>query len=110
MKEKCEASTRRFAEAVQVHNNISDKYNELKSFVDLMKSENARLSKNLKAAEVALFAKEAKLKQVEFNAKYYEDKSTSINLFTIVKVHADMLKEYSEGKISSRDPEAAFAA
>ena len=93
-----------------MHNEIFNKYNELKSFADLIKNENAYLSKNLKAAEATLAAKEAELKQVESKAEYYEDKSTSIKLFTTVKVYTEILKEYSEGKISSWDPEVAFAA
>ena len=75
-----------------------------------MKSENARLSKKLKEVEAALSAQEAELKKVETKAEYYDEKSTSIELFTTVKVHAEMLKEYTEGKISSWDSEVAFSA
>ena len=34
----------------------------------------------------------------------------SIELFTIVKVRVEMLKEYTEDKISSWDPDVAFSA
>ena len=93
-----------------MYNNFSEKYNEPKSSNDLTKSENARLSKKLKEAEVALSAKEAELKQVEYKAEYFGDNSISIKLFTTVKVYAEMLKEYAEGRISSWDLKAAFIA
>ena len=90
-----------------MHKDISKNYNELQSSADLMKSEKARLSKNLIVAEATLSTKEAELKRVESKVEYYEDKSTSIGLFTTVKVHAEMLKEYYEGKTSSWDPKVA---
>ena len=66
------------SEAVQAHNNISEKYKELQAFANLMKSENAHLSKKLKAMKTALSAREVEFKKVESKAEYYEDKSTSI--------------------------------
>ena len=101
MKERCENFARKLAKAVQSHNNISEKYNELKASSDLMKNENARLTRKLKESEAVLSAWEAEFKKVESKAEYYEDKSTSIELFTTVKVRAEMLKEYTEGKLSS---------
>ena len=85
VKEKSEASTQKLTEAILVHNLLSEKYNELKSSVDLKESENARLKKKLKEVEVAFSAREAELKKVESKAEYYEDKSMSIELFTTVK-------------------------
>ena len=64
VKEKCEVSARKLAEVVQAHNNIFEKYNELKASADLMKNENACLSKKLKAVEEDFSAQEAKLKKV----------------------------------------------
>ena len=110
VKEKCETYAQKLVEAVQAHNNISEKYNELKASSNHMKNENAHLTRKLKESEVALSTQEVEFKKVESKAKYYEDKSTSIELFTTVKVHAKMLKEYTEGKLSSWDPKAAFPA
>ena len=110
VKEKCETFAQRLVEAVQAYNNIFKKYNELKDFADLMKSENARLSKKLKEAEVALYVPEAEFKKVESMAEYCEDKSTNIELFNVFKVRAEMVKEYTEGTIFSWDPEATFSA
>ena len=59
--------------------------------------------------KTTLSAQEVKLKIAKSNAEYYEDKSTSIELFTTIKVHAKMLKEYTEGRLSSWDPKAAFS-
>ena len=59
--------------------------------------------------KAAFSTQEAKFKKVESKAKYYKDKSTSIELFTTVKVCAEMLKEYIEGRISSWDTEVAFS-
>ena len=110
VKEKSEASTRKFAEAIQEHNTLCENYNELKSFADLKESENARLSKELKEVKAALSSREAEFRKVESKAEYYKDKSTSIKLFTTVKVRAELLKEYTEGRISSWDTKVTFSA
>ena len=101
LKDKYEAFARKVVEVAQMHNEIPNRYNELKSIANLIKSENAHLSKSLKAAESTFSIWEAELKRVEQQVKYYEDKSSSIEMFTTVKVRAEMLKEYSEGKASS---------
>ena len=93
-----------------MHNILSEKYNEPTTSANHKERENAHLGKELKKVKAALFVWEAKFKKVESKAEYYEDKSTSIKLFTTVKVHAEMLKEYIEGKISTWDLEAAFSA
>ena len=97
-------------ETTQVHNEILNKYNQLNSIADLMKSKNAHLSKILKVAEATLSLQKAELNQVEQQAKYYKDKSSSIKMYTMVKVRVEMLKEYTKGKTSSWDPEVAFKA
>ena len=108
-KRKSDESARKLTEVVQTRNILSEKYNELKSSFDLKESENAHFSRKLKEVEEALFAWEVELKKVKSDAEYYEDKSTSIELFTTVKVHVEILKEYTEGKLSSWDPEATFS-
>ena len=60
--------------------------------------------------KATLSAREDEFKKVEFNVEYYKDKSISIELFTTIKVRAKMLKEYTEGKNYSWDPEAALSA
>ena len=95
-------------ETAQAHIEISNKYNEPKSSANLIKSENARLSKSLKAAKATFYIRETELKQIEWQAEYYKDKSSSIEMYTTVKVRAEMLKEYTKGKSSSLDSKAAF--
>ena len=51
---------------------------------------------------------EAKLKKVELKTEYYENKSRSIEMFTTVKVHVEIMKEFTKGKSSSWDPELDF--
>ena len=63
-----------------------------------MKSENAHLTKKLKESEKTITVREDKLKKVEQKAKYYEDKCTSIEMFTTIKVRVEMMKEFVEGK------------
>ena len=69
LKEKNEASTQKLVEAVQVHNQVSETFNDLKSSADLLKSENTRLLKSLKEAETTISIQEAELKWVEQKAK-----------------------------------------
>ena len=73
-----------------------------------MKSETIPLTKKLKELEAAISIQEAELKNVEQKVEYNEDKSTSIEMFTTVKVHAEMMKEFIKGKISSWNPKAEF--
>ena len=89
-------------------NEISKKYNELHSAMDLMKSENAHLTKSLKEVETTISVRVAELKRVEWHADYYEDKSSSIKMYTTVKVRAEIMKKFAKGKTSSWNPEAAF--
>ena len=60
--------------------------------------------------EVVLSAREAELKEVQSKAEYYKEKSTRIVLFTMVKIQVEMLKEYTEDKSSSWNPDEAFKA
>ena len=53
VKEKSEASTRKFAEAIQVHNNLFEKFNELKSAADDKGNENVHHKKKLEELEAA---------------------------------------------------------
>ena len=110
VKEKSEAFAQKLTEAIQEHNILSEKYNELKSSADLKESENAHISKELNEVKATLSTWEAEFKKVESKVEYNKDKFTSIELFTTVKVHAKMLKEYTEGKISFWDTEAAFSS
>ena len=109
-KQKSKESARKLVEAVQTHNNLSVKYNELEVASDETKRENARLKKKLEEADAELFAQEIELKEAKSKAEHFEDKSTSMKLFTTVKVRTEMLKEYKEGQFSTWDPEAAFSA
>ena len=108
LKDKSEASAWKMSEAVLAYNDVSTKYNDLWAFSNLIKSENAHLSKKLKEAETTFFVQEAELKKVELKVEYYEDKSRIIKMFTIVKVRAEIMKEFTEGKSSSWDPEVDF--
>ena len=91
-----------------MHNELSKKYNELSSTVDLLKSENAHLSKRLKEEEGSITVREAELKRFKQRAEYYEDKSSSIEMYITVKVRTEMMREYLGGKASSWDTEAEF--
>ena len=108
--EKSETSARKLMEAAQVYNNLSKKFNELKSDADDKRNEKVRLKKKLEELEAAHSTREAKLKEAWSKVGYYEYKSRSIKLFTIVKVRAEMLKDYKEGKMSTWDPDVAFLA
>ena len=61
---KSEAFAQKLAEAVQAHNLLFEKYNELKSYADLKENENTHLIKKVKEAEATLSAWEAELKKV----------------------------------------------
>ena len=52
-------------ELVQAHNEILKKYNNLYTAANLIKSENARLTKSLREAEVTISVRDVKLKRVE---------------------------------------------
>ena len=100
LKEKYEAFARKVTEVVQAYNDISRKYNELQNVVDLMKNENAHLTKSLNEAKATISVREAELKRAEQQTEYYEDKSSSTEMFTTIKVRAKMMKEFTEGKTS----------
>ena len=108
LKDKHEAFAQKLVEVVQSHNQVSEKFNELKSSADLLKSENTRLSKSLKEAETTIFVREAELKKVEQKAEYYEDKSSSMKMYTTVKIYAEMKRQFLDGKASSWDTKASF--
>ena len=65
LKKKSEASSRKLSEAVSAYNDISAKYNDFQAASDLMKGENARLSKKLKEVEVTISIQDVELKRVE---------------------------------------------
>ena len=93
---------------MQAYSDIANKYNDLQAASGLMKSENSCLTKKLKKAKTTISVWEAELKKVELKAKYYEDKSHSIEMFKIVKICAEIMKEYTKGKSSSWNPKAEF--
>ena len=101
-KEKSEVSTRKFSEAVKSYNNLSGQHNDLKKDADA--------KKKVEDLEALMSVREKELKDSQSKVEYYEDKSTSMKLYTTVKVRAEMTKEYSEGKATTWDPAAASSA
>ena len=101
LKDKCEAYARKVTEVAQAYNDITNKYNELQTASDLMKSENARLKKKLKEAEETISIQEVELKKVELKVEYYKEKSHSIEMFTTIKVLTKIMTKFTEGKSSS---------
>ena len=95
---------------VETYNKLSGQYNDLKKSVDLKDAENARLKKKVEELEAEVFARDKALKDAQYRADYFEDKSTSMKLFTMVKIRAEMVKEFSEGKATAWDLEAASSA
>ena len=95
---------------VQAHNNLSDRFNKFKYEVDSKESENVLLKKRVEELEATYSIQNAELKELWSKVEQLEDKSMSIKLFTTVKVRAEMVKEFKEGKTSDWDPEAAFSA
>ena len=110
MKEKNKASARKLKETAQVYNNLFENFNELKSVTDDKGNKNVRLKKKLEELEAVHSAWEVQLKEAQSKPEYYKNKSTSIRLSTIVKIRAKMLKDYTEGKMSTWDLEVAFLA
>ena len=96
-------------EAIQAHNKVLRKYNELNSTADLLKSENACLSKSLKKAEATISLREVELKQVEQRVEYYQDKSSSMEMYTTVKIRVEMMRDFLDEKASSWDIKAISA-
>ena len=82
----CEASTRQFFEAVESYNNLSGQYNDLKKDADTKGEENVRLKKRVEDLEALMSVREKELKDAQSKADYYEDRSTSMKLYTTVKV------------------------
>ena len=109
VKGKSEDYVQKYNKVIQAHNILSKKYNEFKFSVGHKDSENAHLSKELIEVKAALSAWETELKKVKSDVKYCEDKSISIKLFTTIKVCAKMLKEYTEGTLSSWNLDVAFS-
>ena len=71
---------------VETYNKLSGQYNDLKKGVDAKDAENACLKKKVENLEAAVSARDKALKDAQYRADYYEDKSTSMKLFTTVKV------------------------
>ena len=69
-----------------MYKNRSSQYNVLKKDVNVKEEENARLKKRVEDLEALMTAREKELKDAQFKVEYYEDKSTSMKLFTTVKV------------------------
>ena len=101
LKEKFEDLTLKFNESVQSLNDSSKKYNDLKSGHDKLKGDHSTLAQKYKDSQAVLFAREAELEKVKERADYYEDKCTSIEMYTTVKLRAEAMKQYSEGQASS---------
>ena len=76
----------KFFEAVKSYNNLSSQYKVLKKDADVKEDENACLKKRVEDLETFLSARENEIKDAQFKAEYYEDKSTSMKLYTTVKV------------------------
>ena len=93
-----------------MHNKLSDQYNVLKKSAEAKEGENARLKKKIEDLEALISARDKELKDAQYRADYYEDRSTSMKLFTTVKVRAEMMKEFSEGRATDWDPVAAASA
>ena len=93
---------------MQAYNDIASKYNELQIDSELMKSENSHLTKKIKEDEAIISVREVVLKKVERKVEYYEEKSSSIEIFMTVKVCVEMINEFTEGKSYSWNPEAEF--
>ena len=91
-------------------NNLSGQYNDLKKDADTKDMDNARLKKKVEDLEALVSARDKELADARYRADYYEDKSTSMKLFTTVKVRVEMTKEYSEGKAVNWDLAAASSA
>ena len=68
-----------------MYKNRSSQYNVLKKDVNVKEEENARLKKRVEDLEALMSVREKELKDAQFKAKYYEDKSTSMKLFTTIK-------------------------
>ena len=109
-RKKSEASARQFSEAVESYNNLFGQYNDLKKGADAKDAKNARLKKKIEVLEALVSARDKALKDAQYRADYYEDRSTSMKLFTTVKVRAKMVKEFSEGKATAWDLAAASSA
>ena len=110
MKEKSEASARQISEAVESYNNLSGQYNDLKKDVDMKGKENVHLKKRVEDLETLVSVRDKELKDAKYKAEYYKDKSTSMKLFTTVKVRAEITRDFSEGKASTWDLAAASLA
>ena len=95
---------------VETYNKLSDQYNALKKNADAKDGENARLKKKVEDLEALVSARDKDLKDARYRVDYYEDRSTSMKLFTTVKVRAEMMKEFSEGKATGWDLAAASLA
>ena len=73
---------------METYNKLSDQYNTFKKSADAKDGENARLKKKVEDLEALISSRDKELKEAQYRADYYEDKSTSMKLFTTVKVRA----------------------
>ena len=94
----------------ETYNKLSGQYNDIKKSIDSKDAENTRLKKKVEELEADVSARDKALKDAQYRADYFEDKSMSMKLFTTVKIRAEMVKEFSEGKATAQDLEAASTA
>ena len=71
---------------MDTYNKLSGQYNDLKKGADAKDAENAHLKKKVEDLEDLVSARDKELKDAQYRADYYEDKSMSMKLFTTVKV------------------------
>ena len=60
--------------------------------------------------EALISVRDKELTDARYKADYYEDKLTSMKLFTTMKVRVEMTKEYSDGMATNWDLAAASSA
>ena len=94
----------------ETYNKLSGQYNDLKKGIDLKDAEIARLKKKVEELEADISVRDKAVKDAQYRADYFEDRSTSMKLFTTVKIRAEMVKEFSEGKAAAWDLEVASKA
>ena len=64
----------------------------------------------MKETKATFFEWNREHEKVDGKAEYYEEKSRSIEMFNTIKVCAELLREFIDGKSSSWNPEAKFIA
>ena len=91
LKKWSEVSTKKLSDLALSYNEFSGWNNHLKASFDLSKNEVSCLNKELKEAKVALSVWDSELEKAVDKAAYFEDKSRSIEMFTMIKVCAKLL-------------------